>query len=80
MEVKEFNHPLTGVVAKNNQEAKIILNWAESVGIYVNPILYKFENFPVWFGIGEESASFTDKMDRLLYYMPFREFLIKKEK
>ena len=47
MEVKEFNHPLTGVVAKNNQEAKIILNWAESVGIYVNPILYKFENFPV---------------------------------
>jgi len=73
-EYKSLEHGSTVIVATNAHELAYIESWCKENGKGA-PWLGEREIFPFCVSVAGELAGWTDKMDRALYYMPFRDFM-----
>lgn len=71
-EYKGIEHASTVVVCKNRPEFEYVKAWCIENG-KSSPYLGYPKDYP--FCIGTKEGSWTDSMNRALYYKPFEEFL-----
>lgn len=73
-EYKSLEHGSTVVVCENSFELFFVLRWAGFVGKGVSEWMHERDTFPFCVAVAGDLLSWTDRMDRALYYKPFTEF------